>query len=78
MSLAEIEKKHIEPLIRAEKEQLIKDIQRMLDDELLKEQGVVPGAVYEIHTPNITTDDSELVSIGLVMEQLKKDYPHAF
>jgi len=78
MSLAEIEKKHIEPLTRAEKEQLIKDIQRMLDDEWLKEQGVVSGGVYEIQTPNMTTDDSELISIGQVMEQLKKEYPDAF
>lgn len=32
MLLLELEKKHIEPRSRQEKEQLIKDIQRMLDE----------------------------------------------
>jgi hypothetical protein len=64
MLLAEIEK-HVKPLSKAEKEQLIRDIERMLvedeieqhGDEMLREISK-PGIVYEIATPILGSEDS--------------------
>ena len=64
MLLAEIEK-HVKPLSKAEKEQLIRDIERMLvedeieqhGDEMLREISK-PGTVYEIATPILDSEDS--------------------
>lgn len=70
MLLLDIEKQ-IEPLSKADKEQLIRDVQRMLIDEnirnnrdrLLREL-ISPNVVYDIDTPNITTDDSDLEAVS--------------
>ncbi len=69
MLLVDIEKQ-VEPLSQADKEQLIRDVQRMLIDEnirnnrdrLLREL-INPNVVYDIDTPNITTDDSDLEAV---------------
>jgi hypothetical protein len=45
--------KHVKPLSKADKEQLIRDVQRMLDEETLR-QVIHPDVVYDIDTPNIT------------------------
>lgn len=64
MVLADIEK-HVKPLSKAEKEQLIHDIQRMLVDDEIEQHGdeilreiSKPGIIYEIATPTLTPDDS--------------------
>ncbi len=64
MVLTEIEE-HVKPLSKAEKEQLIRDVQRMLFDEMVAEHGeemlkemIDPHVEYEITTPTIAPDDS--------------------
>jgi hypothetical protein len=75
MLLLDIEK-HVKPLSLADKEQLIRDVQRMVEEETLR-QLVRSDVVYDIDTPNITTDDSDLVSASQAVEQLRKEYPDA-
>ncbi len=67
MSLIELEKKHIRPLTRAEKWQLMRDIQDMLQqEEKAAEESVLrkifkPGTVYEVATPSLSpgSDDAK-------------------
>ncbi len=75
MLVLEIEKQ-IKPLSLPEKQQLIHDVQRMVEEETLR-QTVRSDVVYDIDTPNITTDDDELVSISQAVEQLRKAHPNA-
>lgn len=75
MLLLDIEKQ-VKPLSLADKEQLIRDVQRMVEEETLR-QLVRSDVVYDIDTPNITTDDSDLVSVSQAVEQLRKEYPNA-
>ena len=76
MLLLEIEKQ-VKPLSLAEKARLIRDVQRMIEEETLR-QLVRSDVVYDIDTPNITTDDSDLVSVSQAVEQLmRKEYPNA-
>ncbi len=73
MSLLEIEEKHIQPLTRAEKEQLIEDVQRMLQEEELREMGIYPGVVCEISTPNIFLDEHAEAQASTALEHLLKE-----
>lgn len=80
MLLMEIEKQYIEPMSRAEKEQLIRDVQRMLVDEEIEQHGdeilrqmFPPGMVYEIATPNVTPDASD----GEAFAQFRQEREHA-
>lgn len=75
MLLLDIEK-YVKPLSLADKEQLIRDVQRMIEEETLR-QLVRSDVVYDIDTPNITTDDSDLVSASQAVEQLRKEHPDA-
>ena len=64
MSLLELEQTYIRPLTRAEKWQLITDIQEMLKREeatakLTVENIFTPGMVYEIATPSIAPCDND-------------------
>ncbi len=74
MVLLEIEKQ-VKPLSVADKERLIRDVQRMIEEETLR-QLVSSDMIYDIDTPNITTDESELVSASQAVEQLRKEYPN--
>ncbi len=74
MSLSDIEK-HVKPLSLADKEQLIRDVQRMIEEETLR-QLVRSDVVYEIDTPNITTDENDLISVSQAVEQLRKEHPN--
>ncbi len=74
MSLLDIEK-HVKPLSLADKEQLIRDVQRMIEEETLR-QLVRSDVVYEIDTPNITTDENDLISVSQAVEQLRKEHPN--
>lgn len=65
MLLLDIEQQYIQPLSKADKKQLLRDIQRMLfDEEISKnreqilQEMITPGVVYDIATPTITPDDS--------------------
>ncbi len=75
MVLLEIEKQ-VKPLSVADKERLIRDVQRMIEEETLRHL-VSSGMIYDIDTPNITTDESELVSASQAVEQLRKECPNA-
>ena len=74
MSLSELEKEHIRPLTRAEKWQLIKDIQEMLlqeekaEEELALRKIFKPGVVYEIATPSLFPGAND----SKAAEQLRK------
>jgi len=65
MSLRELEQTYIQPLTRAEKWQLIADIQEMLKREeetkakLTAGNIFTPGMVYEIATPSIAPHDDD-------------------
>ncbi|MCP4108605.1 MAG: hypothetical protein GY749_24165, partial [Desulfobacteraceae bacterium] len=64
MSLPELEKEYIQPLTRTEKWQLIKDIQKMLQQEERAEEEELrkifkPGTVYEIATPSLAYDGDD-------------------
>ncbi len=76
MLLLDIEKQ-VQPLSLPEKQQLIRDVQRMVEEETLR-QMVRSDVVYDIDTPSITADNSELVSVSQAVEQLRKEHPHAF
>ena len=65
---------------RAEKEQLIRDVQWMLVDDEIEQPGeeilrhmFPPGIVYEITTPNVTPDASD----GEAFAQLRQEHEHA-
>jgi hypothetical protein len=82
MALADIEEQ-VKPLSKAEKEQLIRDVQRMLIDEEIEQHGdemlhemIDPNAVYEIATPNITTDDDNVEAVR-TLRNLLKEHGHA-
>lgn len=75
MLLLDIEKQ-VKPLSLSEKKQLIRDVQRMVEEEILG-QVVRSDVVYDIDTPNITPDESELVSVSHAIQQLKKEHPDA-
>lgn len=76
MLLLDIEKQ-VKPLSLADKQQLIRDVQRMIEEETLR-QLVRSDVVYDIDTPNITADESELVSVSQAVQQLRKEHPDAF
>ena len=80
MLLIDVEKQYIEPMSRAEKKQLIRDIQRMLIDDEIEQHGdemlrqMFPsGMVYEISTPNVTPDSSDVEAFA----QLRQEREHA-
>ncbi|MBD3306304.1 hypothetical protein GF348_07990 [candidate division KSB3 bacterium] len=80
MLLMDVEKHYIEPMSRAEKEQLIRDVQRMLVDEEIEQHGeellrqMFPrGMVYDITTPNVTPDASDVEAFA----QLRQEREHA-
>jgi len=75
MLLLDIEKQ-VKPLSLADKERLIRDVRRMVEEETLR-QWVRSDVVYDIDTPNITTDESELVSVSQAVAQLRKEYLNA-
>jgi hypothetical protein len=76
MLLLDIEQQ-VKPLSVPEKQQLIRDVQRMIEEETLR-QVVRSDVVYDIDTPSITADDAELVSVSQTVEHLRKAHPHAF
>jgi hypothetical protein len=76
MLLLDIEKQ-VKPLSLADKQQLIRDVQRMIEEETLR-QLVRSDVVYDIDTPNITDDESELVSVSQAIQQMRKEHPDAF
>jgi hypothetical protein len=76
MLLLDIEKK-VKPLSLSEKQQLIYDVERMIEEETLR-QLLRSGLVYDIDTPNIAIDHNESVSVRQALEQLCKEYPDAF
>ena len=77
MLLLDVEKQYIEPMSKSEKEQLIRDVQRMIEEETLR-QLVRSDVVYDIDTPNITADENELESVSQAVQQLIKEHPDAF
>jgi predicted metal-dependent hydrolase len=76
MLLLDIEKQ-VKPLSLADKQQLIRDVQRMIEEETLH-QLVRSDVVYDIDTPNITADESELESVSQAVQQLREEHPEAF
>jgi hypothetical protein len=82
MILAEIEKQYIQPLSKAEKEQLILDIQRMLVDEDIAQHGdrmlrdmIPPGTVVSIDSPGICADNSD-IEIAARLQPFIKEHEH--
>lgn len=82
MALTALEEQ-IKPLSKAEKEQLIRDVQRMLIDEDIENHSeeilrdmIDPNAVYEIATPNITTDEDSIEAVH-VLHHLLEEHGHA-
>lgn len=75
MLLLDIEEQ-VKPLSLPEKQQLIRDVQRMVEEETLG-QLVRSDVVYDIDTPSITADDDECVSVSQAVEQLSKEHPNA-
>ncbi len=82
MVLTDIEE-HVKPLSKAEKEQLIRDVQRMLIDENIEKHGdemlrdmIDPNAVYEIATPTITMGDDTIEAVR-VLHNLFEEHGHA-
>ena len=80
MLLLDVEKQYIEPMSKSEKEQLIRDVQRMLVDEEIAQHGdamlrqMFPsGMVYDISTPNITPDATDKAALT----QLHQGREHA-
>ncbi len=80
MLLLDVEKQYVEPMSKSEKEQLIRDVQRMLVDEEIEQRGdemlrqMFPsGMVYEISTPNVTPDATDKEA----MIQLHQEREHA-
>lgn len=76
MLLVEIEKQ-VKPLSLSEKQQLVRDVQRMIEEETLR-QWVRSDIVYDIDTPNITVDEHEMISVSHAIQQLRKEHPDAF
>jgi len=76
MLLSDIEKQ-VKLLNLSDKQQLIRDVRRMVEEETLR-QLVRSDVVYDIDTPNMTVDDDELVSVSQAVEQLRKEHPNAF
>jgi len=76
MLLLDIEKQ-VKLLNLPDKQQLIRDVRRMVEEETLR-QLVRSDVVYDIDTPNMTVDDDELVSVSQAVEQLRKEHPNAF
>lgn len=76
MLLFDIEQQ-VKPLSVPDKQQLIRDVQRMVEEDTLR-KFVRSDMVYDIDTPNITLDDDELVSVSQAVQQLRKEHPHAF
>lgn len=82
MVLTDIEE-HVKPLSRPEKEQLIRDVQRMLIDEDIEQRGdeilrdmINPNTVYEIATPTITIDEDNVEAVR-ALHGLLKEHNHA-
>ncbi len=82
MVLAEIEE-YVKPLSKVEKEQLIRDIQRMLFDEMVAEHGeemlremIDPNVEYEITTPTISSDGSG-AHAAYQLQQFMEENEHA-
>jgi hypothetical protein len=80
MLLLDVEKQYIEPMSKSEKEQLIRDVQRMLVDEEIAQHGdeilrqMFPsGMVYDISTPNVTPDATD----NAALTQLRQEREHA-
>ncbi len=77
MSLIELEQIHIQPLTRAEKRQLIKDIRKMLQQEEEKEEErqlskiFKPGAEYEVATYSLAPDDTDTKAAAQLRELLE-------
>lgn len=76
MLLSDIERQ-VKLLNLPDKQQLIRDVRRMVEEETLR-QLVRSDGVYDIDTPNMTVDDDELVSVSQAVEQLRKEHPNAF
>ena len=76
MLLLDIERQ-VKLLNLSDKQQLIRDVRRMVEEETLR-QLVQSDVVYDIDTPNITVDEDELVSVSQAVEQLRKEHPNAF
>ena len=78
MSLLELEKEYIRSLTRAEKWQLIRDIQEMLQqEERTKEESRLweifpPGMVYEIATPFSVPDDNGMETAAQLQKVLEE------
>ena len=75
MLLLDIEKQ-VKPLSVEDKERLIRDVRRMVEEETLR-QWVRSDVVYDIDTPNITADECELASVSQAVEHLMKERPNA-
>jgi hypothetical protein len=82
MTLLDIEQQYIQPLSKADKEQLIRDIQRMLVDEEIAQHGeqmlrdmVPPGTVVSIESPGIYADDTD-VEAAVQLQQFIKEHEH--
>jgi hypothetical protein len=82
MVLSEIEQQYIQPLSKAEKEQLILDIQRMLVDEEIAQHGeqmlremMPPGTVVSIDSPGLYADNTD-VEAAVHLQQFIKDHEH--
>ncbi|MCP4109048.1 MAG: hypothetical protein GY749_26555 [Desulfobacteraceae bacterium] len=76
MLLLEIEKQ-VKPLSLPDKQQLVRDVRRMIEEDTLR-QLVRSDVVYDIDTPNVTVDHNELVSVSQAVDQLRKERPDAF
>ncbi len=82
MVLLEIEQQYIQPLSRTDKEQLIRDIQRMLVDEEIAQHGeqmlremVPPGTVVFIESPGIHADNTD-IEAAVQLQQFIKEHEH--
>jgi hypothetical protein len=80
MLLIDIEK-HIKPLSRADKEQLIRDVQRMLDeeemsdDERLLQERIPPGTSIPIDSPGAFVDDT-MYKAATQLQQFIQEHEH--
>jgi len=83
MLLLDIEQQYIQPLPKEDKEQLIRDVQRMLFDEEIAKNGdqvlrdmIHIDVVYEIATPTIAPDDSG-AKAAYQLQQFLEESGHA-
>lgn len=81
MLLLDIEKA-VKPLPREEKEQLIRDIQRMLVDEEISKNGermlremFPPGTVIPMDSPGAFTDNAD-AEAAAQLQQFMKEHEH--